>query len=108
MNHEHPGLHTHPRGQASPAYLAQLKSTRETANRQIRRRLVVLSERAPLPILYGISAVETRLCFYEFEKGWDCDVLKADGERRLRALATHHRGMRTPSSLTMVCTIILL
>ncbi|KAH9957035.1 hypothetical protein BC827DRAFT_1228390 [Russula dissimulans] len=90
-------------------------STREKADRQIRNRLVDLWKvwHTPLPILYGISAVGTRLCFYEFEKAsrrttprfipsdpefatdvapqerWDCDVLEADGEQRLRALATH-------------------
>ncbi|KAH9954090.1 hypothetical protein BC827DRAFT_1348802 [Russula dissimulans] len=114
-----------------PQHLS-LRSTQETADKQIRRRLVDLSELTPLPILYGISAVGTRLCFHEFEKAsrrttprfiprdpefatdvaplgrWDCDVLEADGEQRLRALATHIRGMRTPPSLMMVCTIILL
>ncbi|KAH9954805.1 hypothetical protein BC827DRAFT_1240938 [Russula dissimulans] len=63
---------------------------------QIHNRLVDLEGHTPLPILYGISAVGTRLCFYEFEKAdlefatdvapqerWDCDVLEADGEQRL-------------------------
>ncbi|KAF9503564.1 hypothetical protein BS47DRAFT_789130 [Hydnum rufescens UP504] len=90
-------------------------SVREAADEQIRRRLVDLSDlsgRAPLPVLYGISAMGTKLCFYELEKAprrltpqriprdreftndvapqerWDCDVLEANGEQRLRALAT--------------------
>ena len=70
------------------------------------------SGRAHLPVLYGVSAMGTKLCFYEFEKAtgrmtpqsipsnpgstmdvapqeqWDCDVLDAVGEQRLRALAT--------------------
>jgi len=120
--------------EVKPPQHLSFNSTRETADRQIRRRLVDLAgvstrcglpshlflttiffppERAPLPILYGISAVGTRLCFYEFEKAsrrttprfipsdpefatdvaplkrWDCDVLEADGEQRLRVLATH-------------------
>jgi len=72
----------------------------------------LLSGLAALPVLYGISAIGTRLCFYEFEKGprrmtpqripsdhqsvvdvapreqWNCDILESDGEQRLRALAT--------------------
>src|SRR6266404_5244109 len=64
-------------------------SRREAADAHIRRRLIDLSGAwccyrsrprdltayfplsglAPLPILYGISAIGTRLCFYEFEKG---------------------------------------
>ncbi|KAN0123814.1 hypothetical protein V8E52_002304 [Russula decolorans] len=97
-----------------PQHLS-FNSTREAADRQIRRRLVDLSELAPLPVLYGISAIGTKLCFYEFAKvprrltprrltpqripsdpefttdvapreRWDCDVLEANGEQRLRAL----------------------
>ena len=108
-------------------------SRREAANRQIRQHLVDLSEsgvcccklcshgltgdflpsgHATLPILYGISAMGTKLCFYEFERAlkhmsphctpndldaefitvpeerWNCDVLEADGEQQLRALVT--------------------
>ncbi|KAI0290130.1 hypothetical protein BC826DRAFT_1106614 [Russula brevipes] len=97
-------------GVKPPQHLS-LISTREAADRQIRRRLIDLSERAPLAILHGISAIGTKLCFYEFENArkrmtprripcdpeftidvapperWDCDVLEADGEQRLRALA---------------------
>jgi len=99
--------------QVKPPQHLSFNSTRKKADRQIRDRLVDLAEHTPLPILYGISAVGTRLCFYEFEKAsrrmtprfipsdietatdvapverWDCDVLEADGEQRLRALATH-------------------
>ncbi|KAH9957031.1 hypothetical protein BC827DRAFT_1228374 [Russula dissimulans] len=99
--------------EVNPPQHLSFRSTREKADRQIRNRLVDLEGHTPLPILYGISAVGTRLCFYEFEKAsrrttprfipsdlefatdvapqerWDCDVLEADGEQRLRALATH-------------------
>lgn len=61
------------------------------------------SETAPLPVLYGISAIATKLCFYELDKAsrrvtpghtfndpdlitdvapqeqWDCDVLESNG-----------------------------
>jgi hypothetical protein len=73
---------------------------------------VLPSERAPLFVLYGISAIGTKLCFYKFEKTsrhmtppcipsdpefaidrapkeqWDCDVLDIVGEQQLQALAT--------------------
>lgn len=120
-----------------PSQHLSLNSTREAADRQIRRRLIIdllgvwrycrlrshdptaeflPSGRAPLPVLYGISAIGTKLCFYEFEKApmhmtprripndpefttdvapqerWDCDVLEANGEQRLRALATQITG----------------
>ncbi|KZT03151.1 uncharacterized protein LAESUDRAFT_660259 [Laetiporus sulphureus 93-53] len=97
--------------EVKPPQHLSLDSTREAADRQVRRRLVDLSGRALLPVLYGISAMGTKLCFYEFETAprrmtprripsdpelttdvapkeqWDCDVLEADGEQRLRALA---------------------
>ena len=118
--------------QVKPSQCLSYPSTRGTADKQVRYRLVDLlggwrccrmcsrdltadflpSESAPLPVLYGISAIGTKLCFYELEKAprritprrppnnldfttnvapqerWDCDVLEANGEQRLRALAT--------------------
>ncbi|KAI0029630.1 hypothetical protein K488DRAFT_55995, partial [Vararia minispora EC-137] len=95
-----------------PPHHLLLISTREVADRLIRRRLVDLSECSLLPVLYGISAMGTKLCFYELEKAsrrmsprrifsdprlitdvapkvrWDCNVLEASGEQRLRILAT--------------------
>lgn len=92
-----------------PQHLAY-PSLREAADRHVRRRLFDVSGRAILPVLYGISAIGTKLCFYEYEtvqrrisprrisndpdlitdvapkEQWDCDVLEADGEQRLRAL----------------------
>jgi len=76
-------------------------------------------------VLYGIGAMGTKLCSYELEKAprlitpecilsdpefitdvtpqerWDCDVLEANGEQRLRALVTHiTEACEAPSSLT--------
>ncbi|KZT07352.1 uncharacterized protein LAESUDRAFT_651857, partial [Laetiporus sulphureus 93-53] len=97
--------------QVKPPQHLLLNSTREAADRQIRLRLIDFSGRALLPVLYGISAIGTKLCFFEFEKAsrrmiprrisgdpeftidvapqkrWDSDVLEADGEQRRRALA---------------------
>ena len=118
--------------QVKPAQCLLYPSTRGAADKRICFRLADLlgvwhrcrmrshdltadflpSEIAPLPVLYGISAIGTKLCFYEVEKAsrrvtprrtfndpdlitdvapqerWDCDVLEADGEQRLRALVT--------------------
>ncbi|KIM37625.1 hypothetical protein M413DRAFT_76874 [Hebeloma cylindrosporum] len=86
-----------------------LVSAREEADLQIRRRLRDLIDICPLPKLYAISAMGTKLCFYTAENGraiipprivaddqlvtdtapverWDCDVLEAEGAARLKAL----------------------
>jgi hypothetical protein len=61
-----------------------------------------------LPVLHGVSAMGTRLCFYKLidnkidppairadlnrvtdtapEERWDCDILELEGERRFRAV----------------------
>ncbi|KAI0029619.1 hypothetical protein K488DRAFT_56019 [Vararia minispora EC-137] len=106
--HQHPVLVL----EIKPPHHLSLISTREVADRHIRRRLADLSERSLLPVLHGVSAIGTKLCFYEFEKTsgrmsprripsdpelvtdvapkvrWDCDILEASGEQRLRVLAT--------------------
>ncbi|KAI6031116.1 hypothetical protein PISMIDRAFT_441239 [Pisolithus microcarpus 441] len=93
-----------------PPHHLSFALTREAADKHIRRRFMDLSERALLPVLHGISAMGTKLCFYEFRGGlagitprritgnaeitggvvprdwWDCDVLEAEGEQRLRSL----------------------
>ncbi|KAL4067259.1 hypothetical protein V8B97DRAFT_943359 [Scleroderma yunnanense] len=90
----------------------QFISSRQTAHQQIRRHMGDIAEAGLCPIrtLYGIIAMGTRMCFYHVdardphpcivpvalsrhptrinnpapEEWWDCDVLKADGEARLR------------------------
>lgn len=61
-----------------------------------------------LPVLHGISAMGTRLCFYKLinnkidppsiqadlnrvidmapQERWDCDILESEGERRFQAV----------------------
>lgn len=93
-----------------PGHLSSV-STREAADKHIRRRFMDLSERALLPVLHGTIAMGTKLCFYEFRgpdlasitprrvtsnteipadvvprDWWDCDILEAEGEERLRSL----------------------
>ena len=118
--------------QVNPPQHLSLDLKREAADRQIRLCLVdlastwchcrlryhdltadfLLSESTSLPVLYGIIAMETKLCFYESKKEqniitpkhiprdpgfminaaprewWDCDILEAIGEQKLRELAT--------------------
>jgi len=113
----------------APAELVYI-STRQKADDQMRKRVADLRGKAilfddlkssltndsigncPIPILHGVSAMGTRLCFYHVPSGnvdheiqppvierhprivndtapddrWDCDVLDEGGERRLRAV----------------------
>ncbi|KAI6031115.1 hypothetical protein PISMIDRAFT_671722 [Pisolithus microcarpus 441] len=96
--------------QMKPPQCLSMMSAREAADKQMRDRLADLLERALLPVLHGISAIGTKLCFYKLEKAscritprritnnpeytidvaprdrWDCDILEAEGEQRLRSL----------------------
>ena len=42
-------------------------STRAEADDQIRRRIFDLAENCPLDILHAVSALGTRLCFYNLD-----------------------------------------
>ncbi|KAI9566177.1 hypothetical protein HD554DRAFT_2174636 [Boletus coccyginus] len=96
----------------------QYKSSRATADALIRMRVADRAGDRPVPILHGVSAFGTRLCFYRLDTStindaagililptgiprpdrptrmsdtapmerWDCDVLEAEGETRLRAV----------------------
>ncbi|KAI6097500.1 hypothetical protein F5141DRAFT_1011230 [Pisolithus sp. B1] len=87
-------------------------SSRQTADQEIRLRLGDLAEQCPIPTLHAVSAMGMRLCFYHVDtthfpseiiphgiprhptrvndtapkERWDCDVLDANGEARLRAV----------------------
>ncbi|KAF8332513.1 hypothetical protein F5887DRAFT_996703 [Amanita rubescens] len=95
----------------------QSRSTREASDRQIRTRMTNLSVRCPIPVLHGISAMGTRLCFYTKPRydailpqqipantgtmtdtappeRWNCDLLEREGEKIKKAcsvLAYHER-----------------
>jgi len=121
-----------------PVFVLELKppqdlrypSTRGDADRQIRRRLHDLQSwsllnfffflgialtafnniaECPLPVLHGVSAIGTRLCFYKKfldwpieppfipahpdlqtngapQERWDCDILDDEGERRFLSM----------------------
>ncbi|PBL03018.1 hypothetical protein ARMGADRAFT_1110771 [Armillaria gallica] len=87
-------------------------SSRGEADDQIRRRISDLCAYCPISRLHAVRAVETQLCFYQRdttdkeaeieplaisrhptrvndtapEKGWDYDVLDAEGEEKFRSI----------------------
>lgn len=87
-----------------------LKSKRTSADDQLRVRLGDLADMCPLPILHGVSAFGTKLCFYTIEKDtglvtpsrnptshnfvtdaapverWNYDILTAEGEAEFRRI----------------------
>ncbi|KAK0466272.1 uncharacterized protein EV420DRAFT_1510834 [Desarmillaria tabescens] len=103
-----------------PVFILELKnpealkfvSSRGEADDQIRRRISDLRPYCPISTLHAVSAIGTRLCFYQLdtadeeaeikplaiprhptrvndtapEKRWNCDVLDAEGEKRFRSI----------------------
>jgi hypothetical protein len=86
-----------------------LKSAREEADNQMRKRMGDLAPGCPLDTLNGVSAFGTRIAFYTYDKQtrifpsrifpdperetdtapldrWDCDVLEDDGSQRFQDL----------------------
>ena len=90
---------------------------RALADKQMRERFEDLGDHVEIPILYGVSAIGTKLCFYKYTKEtgdlepelipsstsrvidtapidrWDVDVLMPHGERLLRTIVDHVKGM---------------
>ncbi|KAI9566199.1 hypothetical protein HD554DRAFT_2221544 [Boletus coccyginus] len=90
------------------------KSSRATADQLIRIRVADSAGDRPIPILHAVSAFGSRLCFYHLDTAntaagifilprriphhptmmndtapmerWNCDVMDAEGETRLRAV----------------------
>lgn len=83
-------------------------SCRAAADKQMRERFEVLHDDVKIPILYGVSAIGTKVCFYKYTKDtqrlepniipahtnlitdtaprdrWAVDVLTPEGERQFR------------------------
>ena len=92
-------------------------SSRESADKQMRKRYKDLGCRVEIPILYGMSALGTKVCFYTYDKGtrsilprtikddgdlvidtaptdhWSLDVMMPDGERKLREVVNQVKAM---------------
>ena len=93
-----------------PAGHIHKDSSRGYADRQMRERADDLKDDIEIPILYGVSAIGTKLCVYKYTKDsrqlepelilgdtkividtaprerWDLDVLTDEGERKFRDL----------------------
>jgi len=99
-----------------PVFFVEIKATghirndfsRSAADQQMRERVYALRNDIEIPILYGVSAIGTKLCFYKYTKStrqlepkrlndndtfvvdtaprerWDVDVLTDEGERKFR------------------------
>lgn len=93
------------------------KYTRAAADKQMRERFEDLGDHVEIPILYGVSAMGTKLCFYKYTKDtgqlepelipghikivvdtaprdrWDFDMLTDEGERKLREVVGEVKRM---------------
>lgn len=86
-----------------------VRSKRRAADDQLRRRMGDLIDACPLPVLHGVSAFGTKLCFYSITKAglvlpeyipaspqyvtdtapvdrWNYDILTDEGETELRRI----------------------
>ena len=91
----------------------QRASTRQAADQQMRERYYGLFDDTKIKVLYGLSAIGTKLCFYTWvretrivqpkaipldpdfpidtapENRWNLDLLTAEGEEKLRQVIAH-------------------
>ncbi|KAF8515596.1 hypothetical protein BDD12DRAFT_811098 [Trichophaea hybrida] len=113
------------RHQKHPVFFVEIKpaghihnvSPRASADKQMRERFEDLGDRVEIPILYGVSAIGNKLCFYKYTKAtgdlepelipsnarrvidtapinrWDVDILTPQGEQRLLEVVGHVKGM---------------
>ena len=83
----------------------------------MRKRFLDLADRVDIPILYGMSALGSKVCFYTYDKGtkslspevikgdqnlifdtapadhWSLDITTPDGEKELRRVVMHVKAM---------------
>ncbi|KAF8450144.1 hypothetical protein BGX38DRAFT_1184726, partial [Terfezia claveryi] len=100
-----------------PAGYLQHNSSREAADLQMRERFRILFDDVQIPIMYGVSAIGTRLCIYSWNKEtrritpnaipidqnvtsdtapaarWNLELMTAEGEQRLREVVRHVKEM---------------
>lgn len=107
-------------------------SSRAAADQQMRERVYALRNDIEIPILYGVSAIGTKLCFYKYTKDsrklepelilgdtqividtapkerWDVDLLTIEGERKFRDVIgdvkrmSEEMGQGWPRSLILI------
>ena len=112
-HNEHPVLFL----EIKPSGHIQHNYSREAADLQIRERFRILFDDVEVPILYGVSAIGTKLRIYTWVKEtrrispnavpidpdvasdtapaarWGLELLTASGEERLRGVVGHIKGM---------------
>ncbi|KAF8453110.1 hypothetical protein BGX38DRAFT_1179227 [Terfezia claveryi] len=100
-----------------PAGHLQHNSSREAADLQMREWFRILFDDVQIPIMYGVSAIGTRLCIYSWNKEtrritpnaipidqnvtsdtapaarWNLELMTAEGEQRLREVVRHVKEM---------------
>ncbi|KAF5386424.1 hypothetical protein D9757_006638 [Collybiopsis confluens] len=114
--------------ETKPANYYPRMGARAAADIEMRKRFALLVDRIRIPVLYGISAIGTRICVYKYTKDtnvlsppliprdpavindtapasrWNCDILEEEGEVLLRGLVDEIKKMcltvRKPSSKT--------
>ncbi|PPR00670.1 hypothetical protein CVT26_012327 [Gymnopilus dilepis] len=94
-----------------------LRSTRAAADDQMRKRFFDLADVVELPVIHGVSALGTRLCFYEYTRNndllipyckpsndnhmndvapaarWNYDVLSEEGVAKMTQVANEVKAM---------------
>jgi len=104
-----------------PVFLVKVKAARQihdescraSADRELREMFAELYNNLKIPILHGVSAIGTKLCFYKYSKRmqqiepgrvpyymftaprdrWNLDLLTPEGEQRLRDVVGHIKRM---------------
>ena len=90
---------------------------RRSADKQMRKRFLDLLDCLEVPILYGVSALGSKVCYYTYDEGtrrispkvikndqnlvidttpadrWSLDIMTPDGEKKLREVVNHVKAM---------------
>lgn len=122
----------------SPVFFVEIKAAghihnrarRGAADEQMRETFCELLEDITIPILYGVSAMGTKLCFYTFTKEtrrlepnrvansdiflvdmapksrWDVDILTAEGEQRFRDIVEDAKRMYEQTGQVWLSSLI--
>jgi len=113
MHHEHPVFFV----EVKPSGHIDNMSPRRSADKQMRNRFVDFADRVEVPILYGMSALGSNVCYYTYDERtrrilpevvkdvpnlvidtapadhWSLDIMTPDGEEKLRQVVNHVKAM---------------
>lgn len=103
--------------EVNPSASFRFSSKRKEADSQMRKRVADMRVNLAIPVLHGVSAFGTRLCFYRYDArsqeltphrilahptlvtefaptdNWNCDLLQADGAQRLKQVVEEVKEM---------------